>query len=161
MSDIRISSHMPIILSIVAALTLSIAPMPDWSEAFRPTWVVLTLIYWSIALPNNYSVGSAWITGVVLDVAQGTLLGQHALAIALVIYVTVKFHLQLRQFPMLQLSATVFALLALYQFILFWINGVVGVNSPSVTYWGPVVSGAIIWPVLNLFLGTIRQRARG
>lgn len=161
MSDLRISSHMPIILSIVAALMLSIAPMPDWSEAFRPTWVVLTLIYWSMTLPNNYSVGSAWITGVVLDVAQGTLLGQHALAIALVIYVTVKFHLQLRQFPMLQLSATVFALLALYQFILFWINGVVGVNAPSIMYWGPVVSSAIIWPVLNLFLGTIRQRARG
>lgn len=161
MSDVRISSHMPIILSIVAALMLSIAPMPDWSEAFRPTWVILTLIYWSITLPNNYSVGSAWIAGLVLDVAQGTLLGQHALAITLVTYVTVKFHLQFRQFPMLQLSATVFALLALYQFILFWINGVVGVNSPSVTYWGPVVSGAIIWPLLNLFLGTIRQRARG
>jgi len=161
MSDLRISSHMPIILSIVAALMLSIAPMPDWAEAFRPTWVALTLIYWSITLPNKYSVGSAWITGLVLDVAQGTLLGQHALAITLVIYVTVKFHLQLRQFPMLQLTATVFALLALYQFILFWINGVVGVNSPSITYWGPVVSGAIIWPVLNLFLGTIRQRVRG
>lgn len=161
MSDIRVASHVPIILSIVVALMLSIAPMPEWAEVFRPTWVVLTLIYWAITLPNNYSVGSAWITGLVVDVAQGTLLGQHALAITLVIYVTVKFHLQLRQFPLLQLSATVFALLALYQFILFWINGVVGVNSPSVTYWGPVVSGALIWPLLNLFLGTIRQRVRG
>ena len=161
MSDIRVSSHVPIILSIVVALMLSIAPLPEWAEVFRPTWVVLTLIYWAITLPNNYSVGSAWITGLVVDVAQGTLLGQHALAITLVIYVTVKFHLQLRQFPLLQLSATVFALLALYQFILFWINGVVGVNSPSVTYWGPVVSGALIWPLLNLFLGTVRQRVRG
>ena len=161
MSDIRIASHTPIILSIVVALMLSIAPIPDWAEAFRPTWVALTLIYWSITLPNNYSVGSACIAGLVLDVAQGTLLGQHALAITLVIYVTVKFHLQLRQFPMLQLSATVFALLALYQFILFWINGVVGVNSSSVTYWGPVVSGALIWPVLHLILGTVRQRVRG
>lgn len=161
MSDVRISSHVPIILSIVVALMLSIAPIPEWAEALRPTWVVLTLIYWAITLPNNYSVGSAWITGLVVDVAQGTLLGQHALAITLVIYVTVKFHLQLRQFPLLQLSATVFALLALYQFILFWINGVVGVNSPSVTYWGPVVSGALIWPVLNFFLGMVRQRVRG
>ena len=161
MSDIRISTHVPIILSIVAALMLSIAPMPDWSEPFRPTWVVLTLIYWSMTLPNNYSVGNAWIAGLVLDVAQGTLLGQHALAITLVTYVTVKFHLQLRQFPLLQLSATVFALLAFYQFILFWINGVAGVNSPPVTYWGPVVTGALIWPVLSAILGTVRRRARG
>ena len=76
MSDIRISSHVPIILSIVAALILSIAPIPDWAEPFRPTWVILTLIYWSMTLPNHYSVGSAWIAGIVLDVAQGTLLGQ-------------------------------------------------------------------------------------
>ena len=160
MSDVRISTHVPIILSIVAALMLSIAPMPDWANPFRPTWVVLTLIYWSLTLPNNYSVGSAWIAGLILDVAQGTLLGQHALALCLVVYVTVKFHLQLRQFPMMQLSATVFALLALYQFILFWINGVAGVNSPAVTYWGPVVTGALIWPLLNIVFVGIRQRAR-
>ncbi len=161
MSNIRIATHLPIIFSIVVALMLSIAPVPDWSEPFRPTWVVLTLIYWSMTLPNKYSVGSAWIAGIVLDVAQGTLLGQNALAISLVIYITVKFHLQLRQFPMLQLSATVFALLALYQFILFWINGVAGVNSPSITYWAPVITGAIIWPVLTLVFGSVRERARG
>ncbi len=161
MSDIRISTNMPIIFSIVVALMLSIAPLPNWAEPFRPTWVLLTLIYWAMTLPNKFSVGSAWIVGLVLDVAQGTLLGQHALALSLVIYVTVKFHLQLRQFPVLQLSATVFALLALYQFILFWINGVAGVNSPSITYWGPVIAGAIIWPALNVAFVGVLQRARG
>jgi len=160
MSDIRISTHMPIIFSIVVALMLSIAPLPDWAEPFRPTWVLLTLIYWSMTLPNKFSVGSAWISGLVLDVAQGTLLGQNALALSLVIYVTVKFHLQLRQFPVLQLSATVFALLALYQFILFWINGIAGVNSPSIAYWGPVITGAIIWPALNVVFAGVLQRSR-
>jgi rod shape-determining protein MreD len=160
MSDVRISSHVPIILSIVVALMLSIAPLPDWANPFRPTWVVLTLIYWSMTFPNQYSVGSAWIAGLIVDVAQGTLLGQHALALSLVIYVTVKFHLQLRQFPLLQLTATVFALIALYQFIIFWINGVAGVNPPAVTYWGPVIVGALIWPLLNVVLGGVRQRAR-
>ena len=113
-----------------------------------------------MTLPQNYSVGSAWIVGLILDVAQGTLLGEHALALCLVIYITVKFHLQLRQFPLLQLSATVFALLALHQFILFWINGVVGVNAPAETYWGPVVSGSIVWPVLVMLLAGIHQRVR-
>lgn len=161
MSDARISSHLPIIFSIAVALLLSIAPIPDSAEPFRPTWVLLTLIYWAMTLPDNYSVGSAWIAGLILDVAQGTLLGQHAIGLSLVIYVTVKFHLQLRQFPMMQLSITVFALLALYQFILFWINGVAGVNSESVTYWGPVLTGTLIWPLLNIVFAGIRQRARG
>lgn len=161
MSDVRVSSHLPIIISMIVALMLSIAPLPDWAEAFRPSWIVLTFIYWAMTLPNHYSIGSAWIAGLVLDVAQGTLLGQNALALSLVIYITVKFHLQLRQFPMLQLSATVFALLAIYQFILFWINGVAGVSSPAITYWGPVVTGAALWPALSFVFVSVRQRARG
>ena len=160
MSDSRVARHTPIIISIVAALMLAIAPLPAWAEPFRPDWVVLTLVYWSMTFPQNYSVGSAWLAGLVLDVAQGTLLGQHALAFSIVIYVTVKFHLQMRQFPLLQMSATVFAMLALYRFILFWINGVAGISAPAAVYWGPVVSGAILWPLLSTFLVGVRQRAR-
>jgi rod shape-determining protein MreD len=72
--------------------------------------------------------------------------------------VTVKFHLQFRVFPVSQMSATVFALLAFYQFILFWINGVAGVTTTAITYWGPVITGALIWPLLTLFFGGVRFR---
>ena len=160
MSRDRASRSQPIIISIIAALMLAIAPVPDWAEAFRPDWVTLTLIYWAMNLPRTYNVGRAWIIGLVLDVAQGTLLGQHALALTLVVYVTVKFHLQMRQFPMLQMSATVFALLALYQFILFWINGVAGFNAPAVNYWGPVIAGSLIWPLVTMLFASSRYRAQ-
>ncbi len=160
MSEGRAARHTPIILSLIVALMLAIAPMPEWAAPFRPDWVALALLYWGMTFPQNYSVGSAWVTGLVLDVAQGTLLGQHALALSIIIYVTVKFHLQLRQFPVLQLVATVFAILALYQFILFWINGVAGIAAPAITYWGPVIGGAIIWPLFSMVLNNVRQRVR-
>ncbi len=160
MSSDRASRPQPIIISIIAALMLAIAPVPDWAAAFRPDWVALTLIYWAMNLPRTYSVGGAWIIGLVLDVAQGTLLGQHALALSLIIYVTVKFHLQMRQFPTLQMSATVFALLVLYQFILFWINGVAGFNAPAVNYWGPVIAGSLIWPLVTMLFAGSGYRAR-
>ena len=160
MSKDRSSRPQPVVISIILALMLAIAPMPDWADAFRPDWVTMTLIYWTINLPRSYGVGWAWVIGLILDVAQGTLLGQHALALSLVIYVTVTFHLQMRQFPMLQMSLTVCALLALYQFILFWINGVAGVNTPAVTYWGPVLSGSLLWPLVTLLFGGVRYRAR-
>ena len=160
MSRGRYARPQPVVISMILALMLAIAPMPAWAEPFRPDWVAMTLIYWSTNLPRTYSVGWAWIIGIVLDVAQGTLLGQHALALSLVIYVTVKFHLQMRQFPTLQLTATVFALLALYQFILFWINGVAGVNTPAVSYWGPVLTGSLIWPLLTMMFGGVRYGAR-
>lgn len=161
MSNNAASRPLPVIVSIVLALILSIAPMPDWAAPYRPDWVAMTLIYWTMNLPRSYSVGWAWIIGIVLDVAQGTLLGQHALALSLVIYLTAKFHLQLRQFPLLQLTATVFALLSLYQFILFWINGVAGVNTPIVSYWGPLLTSLLLWPMLSMLFGGIRYRAHG
>jgi rod shape-determining protein MreD len=156
----RASRRLPVIACIVAALMLAIAPMPDWASPFRPDWVALTLIYWAMTLPRTYSIGTAWIVGIVLDVAQGTLLGQHAIALCFVAYIAVKFHLQFRVFPTSQMSATVFAILAFYQFILFWVNGVAGVNAPAVTYWGPVITGALIWPLLALVFGGVRYRVR-
>ena len=159
MAKDRASRRLPILVSIVIALMLAIVPLPDIAGPYRPDWVALTLIYWAMNLPRTYSVGSAWIVGLVLDVAHGTLLGQHALALCLVVYITVRFHLQMRQFPLSQLTATVFAQLALYQFILFWINGVAGVHATAVTYWGPVLSGTIIWPFLFMFFSGMRYRA--
>lgn len=160
MSSERNFRRFPVLVSIVVALTLTIVPLPTALDVFRPDWVALTLIYWAMILPRSFGVGTAWVVGFVVDVAQGTLLGQHALALSFIIYVTVKFHLQMRVFPLSQMTAVVFALLALYQFLLFWINGVAGLHSNAVTYWGPVVSGAVIWPLISIILAGIRYRAR-
>ncbi len=157
----RRASRLPVLGCFVAALLLSIVPLPDWAAPYRPDWVALTLIYWSIALPRRYSVGTAWILGVVLDIAYGTLLGQHALALAFITYLTVKFHLQLRVFPISQMTLTVAALLAVYQFILFWINGVAGIYPELVIYWGPVAAGTLLWPLVSLALGGVRYRVTG
>ena len=100
------------------------------------------------------------MVGLILDVAQGTILGQHALALVVIVFVTVRFHLLMRVFPMSQLTATVFALLALYQFMLFWINGVAGIAVPMVSYWGPVITGTVLWPVVSMLLSGVRMRAQ-
>ncbi len=152
------SGRLSVIATIVVALMLMVIPLPDGTEPFRPDWVTLTLIYWAMMMPRTWSVGSAWIVGIVLDVAQGTILGQHALALSAVVFVTVKFHLLARVFPMQQLAATVFALLALYQFLLFWINGVAGIDAPAISYWAPVLSGTLLWPVVMVLLRGVNSR---
>lgn len=152
------SVRIPVIVTIILSLMLMVVPLPDWASAFRPDWVAITLIYWAMMAPRTWSVGSAWIVGLVLDVAQGTIFGQHALALCFIVFITVRFHLLMRVFPMQQLTATVFAILALYQFILFWINGVAGVDVPAVTYWGPVISGALFWPIATGLLSGVRAR---
>jgi rod shape-determining protein MreD len=159
MSRAGYGRRLPVLATIVAALILTAVPLPDRAEAFRPDWVVLILIYWAMMLPRRWSVGSAWLIGIFVDVSQGTMLGQHALALAIVVYVTVRFHLLMRVFPMQQLTATVFALISLYQFLLFWINGVAGIHAAAVSYWAPVVTGTILWPLVTVMLSGVRTRA--
>lgn len=156
MSNARALRNVPVLITILVAFMLMIMPLPDGIESFRPDWLALLLIFWAMTVPRSYSVGIAWLLGIVLDVAQGTMLGQHALALCVIVYFTVKFHLLMRVFPLSQLTATVFALLALYQFLLFWINGVAGVSAPAVEYWGPVVTGTFIWPIMSMFLSGMR-----
>ena len=156
----RSMPNLPVVVSMIIALMLTMVPMPEAIGAFRPDWIALIVIFWAMSVPRSYSVGVAWFAGILVDVTQGTLLGQHALALCAVTYIAVKFHLLMRVFPLLQLTATIFALLAFYQFLLFWINGVAGVAAPSMFYWGPVITGTVIWPLLYTFMSGVRYRVQ-
>ena len=140
------------------AFLLTLLPLPEVIAAFRPDWVALTLIYWAIAMPGRYGIIIAWLMGIVLDVVQGTLLGQHALALCGLVYLITNFRLLLRSLPLWQLSVAVCVLLSAYQFLLFWINGVVGVSAPAVKYWGPALTGTLFWPALAMTLHALRYR---
>ncbi|MCH7898847.1 MAG: rod shape-determining protein MreD [Proteobacteria bacterium] len=160
MSKYHANRNLPVFMTIVVALMLTMMPLPDSMSAFRPDWVALIILFWAMTVPRSYGVGAAFITGIFVDVAQATLLGQYALALVVITYITVKSHLLIRVFPLLQLTATIFALLALYQFLLFWINGVAGVEAPAVSYWGPVITGTLIWPLLYSFMSNVRNRVQ-
>ena len=156
----RASRRLPIILTFLIGLILTVMPLPDSIAAFRPDWIAMLVIFWAMQLPRTWSVGTAWIIGIILDVSQGTLLGQHALALSLVAFITVRSHLLMRVFPIPQLTATVIPILVTYQFMLFWINGVSGVDAPMIAYWGPVISGTLLWPVVMTLLSGMRFRTR-
>ena len=158
MSRDQASRRLPVVITLIVGLMLTMMPLPDAARPFRPDWLALVVIFWAMQLPRTWSVGTAWCIGIVLDAAYGTLLGQHALALCIIAFITVRFHLLMRVFPLSQLTATAFALLALYQFLLFWVNGVAGVTAPSSNYWGPVITGTIIWPFLYMFLSGVRYR---
>lgn len=160
MSRDRDSRRLPVIVTLLVGLMLTIMPLPESIKPFRPDWLALLVIFWAMQLPRTWSIGTAWIIGIILDVSYGTLLGQHALALCVIAFITVRFHLLMRVFPLSQLSATVFALLALYQFLLFWINGVAGITAQAMDYWGPVITGTLVWPFLHVFLSGVRYRAR-
>ena len=149
-----------IFLSFLLALVLTVIPLPDWGQHIRPQWVTLVLIYWCLALPQRVGIFSGWLAGLGLDVLTGTVLGQHAMALLLVGYMTQKFSLQIRVFPLSQMTLTVFALLGAYQFLLFWIDGMAGRQVPMMSRWLPVITGGLLWPLIMGFLDNLRQEAQ-
>src|SRR5512137_1978963 len=134
--------------SVAAGLVLAIVPLPTWLDAARPDLALLAVIYWILASPRIAGLGYAWLAGLFLDVLRGMVLGQHALGFLVVAFLTHRLQLRMRMFPILHQAATVMLLLALYQFIIFWTDGLIGHGYTHWDRWLPVLSGALLWPLI-------------
>lgn len=153
----RRASRWPVWLVLLTTTALVSLPLPDVLTPFRPPWATLAIIYWIMMWPRVFGLGTAWFIGLTLDILQGELLGQHAMAMTIVGYLTLRFHLQIRIFPLWQLTMTVFALLAIEAFVLFWIDGIVGNPMLGVARWTQVIFGAILWPPVMAIMDRIRE----
>ncbi len=133
-------------LTLIVAFILTLLPMPGWAVWLRPAWVLMVLIYWAMVMPDRVNVGTAWITGVFLDVLEGTLLGEHALALTVVVYFVVRMASRLCMFPLVQQGFCIFFLVLFYQFILFCIQGFLGALPNSWLYWSSSLTSMLLWP---------------
>jgi rod shape-determining protein MreD len=150
--------RLPMALSALVALALAVLPLPSVLEAFRPDFLVLVVFYWSIESPRAGGLTLAFMAGLALDVIQGVVLGQHALALTLMAAWATHLRLRLRVFSILSQCLTIFALLTGYQFILFWVDGATG--NPVTTFgrWFAPVIGALLWPLLVGILSRLHER---
>ncbi|MCW8944914.1 MAG: rod shape-determining protein MreD [Sedimenticola sp.] len=147
-----------VVSTFCVALLLTILPLPDWAQMLRPQWYTLVLIYWVLALPQRVGVAVGWITGILVDVLSGTLLGQHALSLALIAYIVFEMHLRIRLFPLWQQSLTILILLLLEKLISLWVIGAVAQPAPPLTYWVPPLVGMLLWPWIYIVLRDLRRK---
>jgi rod shape-determining protein MreD len=133
-------------LTLIAAFILTLLPMPGWAVWLRPAWVLMVLSYWAMVMPDRVNVGTAWVTGIFLDVLEGTLLGEHAFALTIVVYFVVRMSSRLCMFPLVQQGLSMFFLVLFYQFILFCIQGFLGALPNSWLYWSSSLTSMLLWP---------------
>ncbi len=154
------NSDLAYFLTVVAAMALKIVPLPHALEYVNPDWVLLVLVYWSLALPERFGVFNAWVVGLLVDVLTGRLLGQSALIYSLACYLCVKLHKRIRHYPIPQQSLFVFVCLLIGQLIVFWIENMQGINRLPLGFWIPVLSGTVMWPAIYLLLRFVRSLGR-
>jgi rod shape-determining protein MreD len=145
-------SRTRLLLSALVALILTVLPLPRWLDVLRPAFLVLTVLYWSVNAPRAGGLAIGFFAGLMLDVFQGPVLGEHALALSLITYIAVREHQRIRSKPAIQQALIVFPALMLYEVVLFMIDGWTGHPVTSPLRWVHTASGALIWPPVAVIL---------
>jgi len=138
--------------SVALSLVLVLIPLPASLAMGRPALYAATVVFWSLMQPGRFGVLTAWCAGLVLDVAYGTPLGQHALALALATFVANKCKDFLVDYPLIQQALVLLPIFGLYEFMLFWIDGVNGHDVDPLWRWLPALTTALAWPLWVLIL---------
>jgi rod shape-determining protein MreD len=133
-------------VSAFVALLLTALPLPPWLDVLRPAFLVLAVLYWSVNAPRTGGIALGFFAGLALDVFQGAVLGEHALALSLVTYIAVREHQRIRSKPAIQQALIVFAALIIYEIVLFMIDGWTGHAVTTPLRWVHTLTGALVWP---------------
>lgn len=147
-----------VIPTLIFALMLHMWPLPDWLEYARPEWMTLVLLYWALAMPERIGVTIAFLAGLLIDVTQGAILGQHALGLVIIVFVVQLEYQRIRVFSLAQQALVVFMLLITKQVLTLWVTGIVGQAPDLGLYFLPSLVGAILWPWIFLILRDLRRR---
>lgn len=147
-------------LSLALALLLSVMPMPEQVEMARPLWLALVLTFWAIYFPQHIGLFTAWCAGIAQDVLYGSLFGQNALALALIMYLLLTLQQRLRVFPLWQQSCVLVVIYGLAQLLLLWLSTLSGMRPALNYYVWPVFVSCLLWPWLYLVLANVKRLGR-
>lgn len=147
-----------IVLSLFIALLLTILPLPNKIELLRPEWVLMVLIYWCLAIPERIGIGTAWGLGLLVDVVRDATLGQYALALALIAFITLKLYRRIRVFPLWQQALAIFLLVLIQSMIVLWVKGITGQAPNPWLVLASAFTSTLLWPLVFLALRYARRR---
>lgn len=144
-------------LTLVLAFLLNLVPLGRMPA--MPDFLAVVLVFWSIHQPRRVGLAVAFVFGLVLDVHQASLLGQHALAYAVLIYFAIMVHRRILWFSVpgqaLQLMP-LFAAAHAITVVLRLIGGAIFPGWPVVL--APVLE-ALMWPIVGWLLLAPQRRA--
>lgn len=147
-------------LTLLIALLCQLFPWTGQGIIFRPDFMLIVLIYWILRAPHLCNVGTAWMVGLIVDLATGSLFGQHALAFALTAYIALIYQRRLVLFSVWQLAGYVFGLLVFERIVILLLKLLAGNDAPGWHYFWPVVTGMMLWQLMRFIFGAITRSKR-
>jgi len=138
-----------ILFSLAAALFLDLVPLnvTGW-----PDWVALVLTFWCIREPLRVGLGTAFALGLLMDVASGSVMGQHPLAYLLLAYAAGSLSRRILWFPLSLQALHIPPLLLVAQCVMVLTRLVGGADFPGWSYFLGSLTGGLLWLPLTFIL---------
>ncbi|MGQ0529181.1 MAG: rod shape-determining protein MreD [Panacagrimonas sp.] len=147
-------------LSLLVALLLQLVAMPDVIAAARPLWLPLLLVYWALAEPRVPSLIAAFALGIVMDVLQNTVLGQHAAGFVLLVYFMARMRGVFILFPLWQSTVALIPAWLGYCLLMAVIDEMSRHRADLWLRWLPALSTTLFWPLVHTVMnGGSRRRS--
>jgi len=143
-------------ITLLAALVLNL--LPAGPAIWVPDFLALALVFWNVHQPRRVGIGVAFVAGLLMDVHDGALFGEHALAYTLLAYGAITLHRRMLWFPVGAQALHVLALLLVAQCVSLAVRLWVGGGFPGWGYFLSSAIGAVIWPLVSWILLAPQRR---
>ncbi len=143
-------------VSLLAALAINLVPIGRTTA--MPDLLALVLVFWNVYQPRRVGVGAAFVFGLVMDVHDGALLGQHALAYTLLSYFAITIHRRLLWFPVLSQAVQILPLFFASHAVSVMIRLLAGGVFPGWEVLLAPLFEALLWPIATWVLLAPQRR---
>jgi rod shape-determining protein MreD len=149
-----------IIITVIVSLLLNLLPWSGAALLSHPDFILLILLYWSVHEPRIVGQGWGFALGLIMDVADSALLGQHAMVYVIAIFLAQLLRLRMLQLNVLEQALHIIAILFVSQGIGVLLNLSMGRAFPGNGILISLLLGALLWPTINLIATIPRLRRR-
>ena len=146
-----------IAFTLLVALMIDMIPMGRL--AAMPDVLAVVLVFWGVHQPRRIGVLWAFVFGLLIDVHDGALLGQHALAYSGLSFGAIMLHRRLTWFNLGAQAVQVLPLFVAAHALALIVRMVIGGMWPGWSVLLAPMFEAALWPVASVLLLAPQRRA--
>ena len=145
-----------IITSVLGALLLNALPWSGLWLTLHPDFVAVAMLYWCTHKPMRLGIGLSWVVGMLADVGDASLFGEHALAYTVLAFGGVVLSHRLRMFDLRKQTTQVFVILLSTYAVYALVHWVVSGEMVWAYFLGCLTS-TLLWIPVSMLFQSMRQ----
>ena len=149
----------PLFVWFTLLLAFAINVVPLGRVPLMPDFLALVLVFWNVNQSRRVGVGVAFAFGLMMDVHDGAVLGQHALAYTLLSFFAITIHRRLLWFTVPAQAVQVLPLFVGAHAVALLVRMLAGDMFPGWPMLFAPLFEALLWPIVSGLLLAPQRRA--